>query len=109
MGFFDFDGASVLSGSTSHRRSSGRKSGTYRSRSADGARQGKSFTDDLAASFFGGDSYQKRNGSRSSFFGMPNASRSSFFGFSKSRRRVPPSAPFSSLHPSLLSLMHMPF
>lgn len=90
MGFWDFDGASVISGKTSHRRSSHKKSSRHRSRSR-GSSGGKSRgggggggLEGLAASVFGGDDYKKHNSSRSSFFGIPNASRSSFFGFGKS-------------------------
>lgn len=90
MGFFDFDGASVISSksSHSHRKSSRKtKSSRHRSRSR-GSGEGNGTLENIAASVFGGDDYKRNNSSRSSFFGVPNASRSSFFGFSESTPRL---------------------
>lgn len=84
MGFFDFDGGSVISGKSSHshhRRSSRKKSSRHRSRSRGSPADGGNPLENFAASMFGGDDYKKHSSSRSSFFGIPNASRSSFFGF----------------------------
>ncbi|KAF3361085.1 Calcium-transporting ATPase 2 [Verticillium dahliae VDG1] len=85
MGFFDFDGGSVISGRSSHsrRHSSHPKSSKRRDRSRSRSSSRKHQDKGFAASLFGGDNYQKHSSSRSSFFGQPNASRSSFFGFSR--------------------------
>ncbi|KAF4971117.1 hypothetical protein FZEAL_9924 [Fusarium zealandicum] len=91
MGFLDWnDGASVLSGRTSHKRRrssrSRQKKRRSRSRSRSSSRdRGRSF----AGSIFGGgggDRYGKNNSSRASFFGLGggNNSRSSFFGTNRS-------------------------
>ncbi|KAM5351670.1 hypothetical protein ACJ41O_004393 [Fusarium nematophilum] len=87
MGFLDWnDGASIISGKSSHRRRhssrSRHKKRRSRSRSRSSSRdRGRSF----AGSIFGGDRYGKHNSSRSSFFGLGgNMSRSSFFGSNRS-------------------------
>ncbi|KAM0332042.1 hypothetical protein ACHAQA_002311 [Verticillium albo-atrum] len=83
MGFFDFDGGSVISGRSSHsrRHSSHPKSSKRRDRSRSRSSSRKHQQNGFAASLFGGENYQKNSSSRASFFGQPNASRSSFFGF----------------------------
>ncbi|KAL2757353.1 hypothetical protein ACRALDRAFT_2039797 [Sodiomyces alcalophilus JCM 7366] len=87
MGFFDFDGGSVLStrSSRSHRKSKSSKS--KRRRETDRSSRSRSSSvgqrSIFTGSLLGGDDYQKHSASRSSFFGVPNASRSSFFGFSR--------------------------
>ncbi|KAH6898289.1 hypothetical protein B0T10DRAFT_543280 [Thelonectria olida] len=93
MGFLDSfnDGASMISGRTSHRRSRdsrhhkkrrSRSRSRSRSSSRDRRRSGRS----IAGSIFGGDDkHSKHNSSRASFFGLGgNNSRSSFFGTSRS-------------------------
>ncbi|ROT37191.1 hypothetical protein SODALDRAFT_351526 [Sodiomyces alkalinus F11] len=89
MGFFDFDGGSVLSTRSSHshrksksskpKRHRGERGRSPRSRSTSVGRRSVF----AGGSVFGGEEYEKGNASRSSFFGIPNASRSSFFGFSR--------------------------
>ncbi|KAJ9142173.1 hypothetical protein NKR23_g7407 [Pleurostoma richardsiae] len=94
MGFFDWDGGSVISRRSSHHskhssskhkhhhkssRSKSRSRSRSRTRHASGASAAG-----IAASIFGGDSsHHKHNSSRGSFFSLPNASRSSFFGFGR--------------------------
>jgi hypothetical protein len=95
MGFWDFDGISVVSkkshgkhGGSTHKlvRRKSRSHSRSRSRSRSSSRhRHQSLGGSVAASIFGGDSHHhKHNSSRASFFGLGNASRSSFFGFSES-------------------------
>ena len=102
MGLLD-DAASVISGRTSHHGAHRTKHKKHRSRSRSRSRGERSSRPSLTAQFFGlggsekrhhrrqsgsasifgGESYSKHNGSRSSFFSLPggNASRGSVFGF----------------------------
>ncbi|KPM37691.1 hypothetical protein AK830_g8872 [Neonectria ditissima] len=94
MGFLDAfnDGGSIVSGRTSHRKSSSRhhKKRRSRSRSRSSSPHRRSSGRSIAGSFFGGgernrDRHDKHNSSRGSFFGLGgNNSRSSFFGNNRS-------------------------
>jgi hypothetical protein len=86
MGFWDFDGGSVVSRKPSHgggyKYTVERKK--HRSKSRSRSRSHSRGAHSTVASLFGGDHYRKHNSSRGSFFGLPNASRSCFFGLSTS-------------------------
>ncbi|KAI0482277.1 hypothetical protein GGR56DRAFT_178843 [Xylariaceae sp. FL0804] len=114
MGFFDgWDGGSVISHKSSHRKSSSshkhrRDKSRSRSRSRHGSSKHHNHSHSGLGGLFGEDShYDRHNSSRASFFNLGNHSSRSFFGLGRSSSYYRRSPRSNFVHKTLKKLKRL--